>query len=224
MPTVLITGANRGIGLEFVRQYAKDGWRVIAVCRKPDEADELNAIEGDVRIQWADVADRDSLKNLAEKVGPLDVLIANAGVYGPDRAGQSFGTLDYDGWARTMEVNLFGTVATLEALSPKLAANGKAVAISSQMGSIDDASSGSFAYRTSKTALNMAMTLIAAELGPKGISVATLHPGWVQTDMGGSNATVTPRDSVIGLREVIAALKPATRAPFLNYLGKTLPW
>ena len=225
MPTVLITGANRGIGLEFARQYAADGWKVLATCRAPETAKALEAITGDVTVIALDINNRDAIRSAAERLETeLNVLIANAGVYGPPASGQSFGSLDYDGWAATLQTNLLGAVATLEAFAPRLSRDAKAVAISSQMGSIEDASSGSFAYRTSKAALNMAMTLIGAELAPRNIAVATLHPGWVQTDMGGPNAAISTETSVSGLRHVIATLKPATKAPFLNYAGKVLPW
>lgn len=222
MPTVFITGANRGIGLEFVKQYAADGWTVTCTARDPDSAKDLKAIAGDITIKPLDISNRTAIADLAGQTGPIDVLIANAGMMGA--GSQSFGSLDYDAWADVLQVNVLSTVATIEAFAPKLASGSKAVALSSLMGSIEDASGGMFAYRTSKTALNMAMKLIAAELEPKGVAVCGLHPGWVQTDMGGPNAAITTTQSVSGLRNVIASLKPGDGQLFVNYDGKKLPW
>jgi NAD(P)-dependent dehydrogenase (short-subunit alcohol dehydrogenase family) len=222
MPHVFITGANRGIGLEFVRHYAADGWTVTATARDPDSATELKAVAGDVTVHGLDVADRAAIRALADTTGPVDHLIANAGVMG--LGNENFGSLDYGAWAKVLEINVLGAVATLEAFAPKLASGSKAAALSSLMGSIDDASSGMFAYRTSKAALNMAMKLIAAELEPKGIGVCALHPGWVQTSMGGPNAKITTEESVAGLRKVIEGLKPGDGQLFVSYAGESLPW
>ncbi len=222
MPHLFITGANRGIGLEFVRQYAADGWTITATARDPDAAKALKAVAGDVTVHKLDVTDREAISALAEETRPIDHLIANAGVMG--LGNESFGSLDYRAWAKVLEINVLGAVATFEAFAAKLSDGSKAVALSSLMGSIEDASSGMFAYRSSKTALNMAVKLIAAELEPKGIGVCALHPGWVQTDMGGPNAKITTEASVSGLRQVIAGLKPGDGQLFVNYAGESLPW
>jgi len=222
MPHLFITGANRGIGLEFVRQYAAAGWTVTATARDPGSATNLNSVSGNVTVKRLDVADRAAIRALADETGPVDHLIANAGVMG--LGNESFGAIDYEAWAKVLEINVLGAVATIEAFSPKLSSGSKAVALSSLMGSIEDASSGMFAYRSSKTALNMAMKLVAAELEPKGIGVCALHPGWVHTDMGGPNAKITTEQSVQGLREVIEGLKPGDGQMFVNYAGEKLPW
>ncbi len=225
MSTVFITGANRGIGLEFCRQYAADGWSVIAACRNPGSASALKSIDGLAGIHALDVSDPAAIRAVAAGIDtPLDLVIANAGVYGPSSPRQSFGHLDPGAWMNTLQVNTVGTVLTIEALTPHLAPGARVVAISSRMGAIGEAAGDHFAYRSSKAALNMAMTLIAAELGPKGHPVATLHPGWVQTDMGGANASLTPQDSVTGLRRVIDGLKPQSKASFLSYDSTPISW
>lgn len=222
MPTVLITGANRGIGLEFVKQYAAEGWTVICTARNPAEATELAAVEGDITIKALDISDRSAIRALASETGDIDLLIANAGVMGAGN--QSFGSLDFDAWADVLQVNVLSTVATVEAFAPKLSKGGKAVVLSSLMGSIEDASAGMFAYRSSKTALNMSIKLIASELQPQGIAVCALHPGWVQTDMGGPNAKITTAESVSGLRQVIDGLAPGDGKLFVDFAGRQLPW
>jgi len=224
MPTIIVTGANRGIGLEFVRQYAADGAKVIAACREPGEAGELKAVAGDVSIHALDVTSGESMCAFLGAVdGPVDVLVANAGVGGP--VAGTFGRFDYDAWRRMMDVNLYGAVATIEAFAPKLKqAKGKVAAISSKVGSIGDASGGSIAYRTSKTALNMAVKCLAYELAKDGVAVAPFHPGWVKTDMGGPNALITVEESVSGLRARIAEMSATPSPRFLDYAGEEIPW
>jgi NAD(P)-dependent dehydrogenase (short-subunit alcohol dehydrogenase family) len=226
MPSVFITGANRGIGLELARQYAAEGWTVHATCRDPDKAQELQSISG-ARIHQLDVTDRGRIKEVARIVDdPLDVVIANAGIMGPKGDLQTFGQLDYDGWADTLAVNTLGAVATCEAFTPHLerGERKKMTAITSKMGSIDDTSGGRTAYRSSKTALNMAMTAAAAGLADRGIAVGVLHPGWVQTDMGGPSALISTEESARGLRQVIDGLEPAPKAHFRAFDGKEIPW
>ena len=228
MPTLLISGANRGLGLEFVKQYAAEGWDVIAGVRRPDEAAELRALAegGKVEVHALDAAEPNSIDSFKGAVGgrPLDLVIANAGVYGGDRQ-KSFTDLDYDGWAQTLATNTFGPVRLAAAFAENLkAGKGKLVAISSLMGSIADSSGSFYAYRSSKAALNMAFKGVAAELKGDGVAVAVLHPGWVQTDMGGKNAPVTPPQSIEGLREVIAKLTLDDTGSFHAFDGKRLPW
>ena len=227
MPTVLITGANRGIGLELARGYAGEGYAVHACCRTPGEADELRAVQGDVRVHVLDVTDHAATDALAAGItGPIDVLIANAGVYGPGSDAQAFGTLDYDGMRCAFETNTFGAIKTMEAFAEHVARaeGGRMVAITSKMGSIGDASGGMIAYRASKAALNMATAMAAAAMAPRGVAVAVIHPGWVRTDMGGPNGLVSPEESAAGIRRVIAGLKPTQKAPFLAYDGQEIPW
>lgn len=224
MPTVLITGANRGIGLEFARQYAADGWKVHACCRKPGSATELKALDGDISVHALDVTDHSAIRALAKDIGePLDIVIANAGVGGWEIPG--FGAMDYDAWKRLMDVNLYGAVATCEAFAPHAEkAKGKIVALTSEMGSIADASSGAIPYRTSKAALNMAIQAIAPDLARKGVSISTFHPGWVKTDMGGLNATTPPEKSVRNLRRRIEEMRPTPSPKFLAHDGRKIPW
>lgn len=224
MPTVLITGANRGLGLEFVRQYAADGWQVHAACRRPDAASALAAVDGNVHRHALDVSDPASLRALGAQITEaLDVVIANAGLGAKDVG--AFGAIDYTAWSRTFDVNVRGAVGTAEAFAPHLVrAKGRLAVISSLMGSIAEASSGSICYRSSKAAVNMASCLIAAELAPSGVAVAPFHPGWVQTDMGGAGAPTTPADSIAGLRVRIAEMVPTPSPRFLDYIGREIPW
>lgn len=227
MTTVLITGANRGIGLELARHYAGTGARVHATCRRPAEADELRGLGGDVHVHTLDTTNHDEIATLAKTIDePVDIVIANAGIYGPDRSSQSFTDLDADAVRKTMEVNLVGTIGTLQAFLPHTRKSNekKLVAISSKVGSIADASGGAIAYRTSKTALNMAMCCAAHELKDEGIAVGTLHPGWVRTDMGGPNGLIDADESARGLAEVIDSLQPSDKATYKDYKGEEIPW
>jgi len=227
MPTVVITGANRGIGLQLAKQYAAAGARVHAACRNPDVATDLKALSGDITLHAVEVTEAPSLEALAKDINePVDIVIANAGVYGKEGADQSFSGLDMDGFRFAMEVNTIGTLSTLQSFLPHLkkGEGKKMVAITSKMGSIDDASGGVVAYRASKTALNMAMCCGAFELQGEGIALGTLHPGWVQTRMGGDNAPTTPAESASGLINVIDGLKPDPKAAFKDFRGDDLAW
>lgn len=220
MPTVLITGANRGLGLEFARQYAADGWDVIATARDPDGAEELR--QTGAELHALDVADPSSIDALAERLRgrPIDVLIANAGVMGPAQP-------QAEGWAHTFAVNAIGPTLLARALRENVAASSerKMAAITSQMGSVADNSSGGYIpYRSSKAALNAAWKSLSIDLAGDGITVTLFHPGWVQTDMGGPGATLTPQDSVAGLRSQIAALDRSRSGRFVAYDGRELPW
>lgn len=227
MPTALITGTNRGIGLEFVRQYAADGWTVIAGVRDPDKADALHDIEGDVSVASLDVADPASVGILAARLEGVDIdlLINNAGVTGPGPV--ALGSLDYPAWQQVMAVNTLAPMRVAEAFLPHLrAGSGRRIAtVSSRMGSIgDNSSGGSYMYRSSKAAVNAAMKSLALDLAGEDIAVVILHPGWVRTDMGGPNASVAIPDSVTGMRRVIDGLTPATTGRFVNYDGSAIPW
>jgi NAD(P)-dependent dehydrogenase (short-subunit alcohol dehydrogenase family) len=225
MPTLLVTGANRGIGLEFARQYAADDWRVIATVRDPSEASELRAVGGEVRIEPLEMADHAGLTQFARQLGgePIDVLICNAGVSGPHGGTED---LEPEGWLRTLAVNAVAPTVLAAALLPNVeAARGKMIAISTQMGSIADNSSGGYmAYRTSKAALNAAWVSMSVDLKGRPITIAMFHPGWVQTDMGGPNAKISPEESVSAMRRVIEELTPDRTGAFLTYRGETLPW
>lgn len=226
MPTVLITGANRGIGLELTKRYAAEGWQVIACCRKPKEAKALIAVKGDVELRTLDVSKPNSIAKLKALLGnrPIDVLINNAGIYG-QRGG--FGKTDPKDFMATIQVNTLAPLLVAEAFLGNLVKGEmkKIASITSKMGSIGDGpGGGGYAYRASKTALNMVMANAAAELKGKGISTVVLHPGWVQTDMGGRNAPVKKEESAAGIMKVIAGLSAATSGRFFNYDGTPLPW
>jgi len=231
MSTVLVTGANRGIGLEFARQYADAGDRVIAVCREPGRAKDLAAIAaksgGRVEAQAADVADDASVAALKRAVGeaPIDVLIANAGTMGPERQHRA-DDLDMPGWLETLSVNTLGPVRTAAAFLPNLqAGQGKRlVAITSGMGSSAEAGGGYLAYRASKAALNNAWRNLAIALKRDGIVCVAMSPGWVKTDMGGAGAELTPQQSVSSMRKVIEALSAKDSGRFVSHRGADIAW
>ena len=228
MTTILVTGANRGIGLEFVRQYAADGASVIACCRTPAKAEDLAALAktGKVRVMALDVCDASSAAGLAQVLRgeAIDILINNAGVFGPEA--QSALDSDFDGFAHTFRVNSIGPLIVSQALRDNLMAghDKKLVVLTSKMGSISDSSTGALAYRASKAAVNMIMHVLAHDWAADGILVAILHPGWVKTDMGGPDALISPQDSVCGLRARIAELTPETSGRTLDYRGKEIAW
>ncbi len=225
---VLITGANRGIGLEFTKQYAADGWHVLACCREPQRANALQAIanqNSNVRILSLDIADFSQIDALALqlKEESIDVLINNAGVYPPS----SFGNTNYDEWAKAFKVNSMVSLKMAEEFVQHITRSQlkKIATLTSKMGSIDDNTSGeSYSYRSTKTAVNMVMKSLSIDLKPYGISVVTLHPGWVQTDMGGSNALIDTRTSVTGLREAIERLNLSNTGKFIAFDGKEIAW
>jgi NAD(P)-dependent dehydrogenase (short-subunit alcohol dehydrogenase family) len=224
--TVLITGSNRGIGLELARQYAADGWRVIACCRTPAKAPELKRLDGKVEVHPLDVTSRESIDALAKalKGTPVDVLVNNAGLHG-DRT--PFGATDPELWKRILAVNVIAPVQVTAALLDNVSASAqrKVIAITSKVGSIGDGpTGGSYAYRTSKTALNMAMANAAHELKAHGVTIVLIHPGWVQTDMGGPSAPVAIDQSVAGIRRVIDKVTQAETGHFYDYTGRQLPW
>ena len=225
MTTVLISGANRGIGLEFARQYAADGAQVIAGVRDPDAAHDLRALDG-VETHALDVGDDGSVAAFHATVGgrAVDILIANAGVFGG--GSQTLGAIDFDAWLRTFDVNALGPVRLAQAFLANLRAGAdkKLVAITSTLGSTSTHGGDMFAYRASKAALNNAWAGLAAALKGEGIVCLPLHPGWVQTDMGGQGAQITPAESVEGLRKVIAKAGPAQSGHVHAYDGKALPW
>ena len=228
MNTVLITGANRGIGLEFTQQYATDGWRVLACCRNPQSASALQSIaksNTNIEILTLDVADFAQIDALALQLKntSIDLLINNAGVY----PSSSFGDVDYDAFAEGFKINSMAPLKIAEAFVQHITRGQlkKIATLSSKMGSLDDNTSGdSYSYRCSKTAVNMVMKSLSVDLKPYGISVVTLHPGWVQTDMGGSNAMINTQTSVTGLRNVIADLNLQNTGRFIAYDGKQINW
>ncbi len=230
-PVVLVTGANRGLGLEFVRQYAAEGWQVFAACRAPDKAGELKKLEagsgGRVRVLPMDVVDVASVRAAAGVIGaqPIDLLLNNAGVMGPRN--DRIGSIDYTAWARVLDANSLGPMRVVEAFVENVAKGGqkKIVTITSGMGSLEDnTSGGAYAYRTSKAAVNMVVRSLALDLAPRGITCIVMNPGWVRTDMGGAGGKLSPAESIKAMRSVIANLRPDDSGKFLNYTGKPYPW
>jgi NAD(P)-dependent dehydrogenase (short-subunit alcohol dehydrogenase family) len=209
VPTVLITGAGRGLGLELARQYAADGWRVIGTQRKDLDMTNLPQIR----------------KFAAGLEGtPIDLLFCNAGIYGP--RGMEPGKLDFKAWEEVLRVNLLGPAALAEALVENVAISERKVIamMSSRMGSIAESSGSSFLYATSKAALNSLAKGLSVTLAPRGIIVVALSPGWVRTDMGGASAPLAPESSVRGLRKVIEALQREDSGRFLAHDGSTIAW
>ena len=237
MSIVLITGANRGIGAEFVKQYARAGWNVIATARHPAASDVLRTLSnenpGKIEVHSLDIADEAAIQDLKDTLDarPIDLLVNNAAIY--PREGAHVGNLDYDSWRDAFETNLFGALRVTEALLENVAGSEKKqiAAISSNMSSLRAVAGGSVAqsgtsyqYRTSKTALNMAMLILAKELEPRGISVAILCPGWVKTEMGGAGAAITPEVSVAGMKKILDAGGMGISGKFLGYEGAVRPW
>lgn len=226
----LVTGANRGIGLEFVRQLAARGDSVIATARAPDNARELAAVakqHGErVQLFGCDVADDTSVAGFGRAIGgvPVDVLINNAGVMGTST---DLGSFDFEDFLNTMNVNAVGPVRVLQAALPGLRAGKgkKLVQITSGLGSIgDNASGGYLDYRMSKAALNMLAVTLARDLESEGFISVTLQPGWVQTDMGGRGAPTPVDASVRGMLGVIDGLKTSDNGRFLGWDEREMPW
>ncbi len=223
-PVVLITGANRGLGLEFARQYGDAGWQVIGTARKPDTAADLR--ETGARVMQLDVTSADSVAQLAAELDgqPIDLLINNAGVLDRNSA---FPEVDLDTVEWILDVNVLGPMRVTQALLPNLSAGDRKtiVGISSGLGSLaQNESGGLYGYRESKVALNMFTRSLANELRDDGFIVIAMNPGWVQTDMGGENAALTPEQSINGIRSVIDGLTPEDTGSFRVYNGGTNPW
>jgi NAD(P)-dependent dehydrogenase (short-subunit alcohol dehydrogenase family) len=230
--TILITGSNRGLGLEWARQYAQGGWRVYATCRQPQAAEELQGLAtqyAGLSIHRLDVTSAADLAALATELRgePIDLLINNAGVYFERWGKDRLGGIDYQDWQTTMAVNALGPMRVAEALMDNLAASGRRllVTITSHMGSIADIGSpNDYAYRSSKAALNAAMVGLSHEVKALGVGVLLLHPGWVRTRMGGESAPVSPEQSVEGMRRLIDGFRLSDSGRFLRYDGRAMPW
>ncbi|WP_231757763.1 SDR family oxidoreductase [Microbulbifer elongatus] len=228
--TILITGCNRGIGLEMTRQFAADGWTVIATCRNPSAAWELSELaEGNdhIEIHGLDVTDYTQMAALASALQDraLDVLVSNAGYYGPK--GVTFGNVDVEEWRTVLEVNTIAPYKLVEAFAPNLAAGKHKVVgvLSSKVGSIDDnGSGGGYLYRSSKTAVNQVVKSLSIDLAERGITVLAFHPGWVQTEMGGPNALISTDESVRGLKRLLLNAIPDQSGYFYSYDGAEIPW
>ena len=225
---VVITGANRGLGLEFVKQYLGDGWKVFACSRSPETSEELlklkQAAGGQLETIPLDVTKPAHLTNLKHTLmgNSIDLLINNAGIYGERLP---YGEVRTDEWMKVLEVNTVAPLMIVQELSELLVDKSKVILMSSKMGSVEDNSSGgSYIYRSSKAGLNAVGKSLAIDLAERGISVVVCHPGWVQTDMGGSNASIDTKTSITGLREVIENLDLSRSGQFFNYDGAVIPW
>jgi len=228
--TILITGANRGIGLELTRQFSEDGWQVLACCRSPEAAEALKALTSEystLEIFPLDVTNYDQLTALSMQLKdrPIDILLSNAGIYGP--RGYAFGEVDAAAWRQVLEVNTIAPLMLAQAFIEQVAiSRQKLVAvISSKMGSIaDNSSGGSYIYRTSKTALNQVVKSIAKDVEGRDISAISLHPGWVRTEMGGSNGEIDVNESAAGLKQVLTGATLTQSGHFFNFDGSEIPW
>lgn len=229
MSMYLITGANRGIGLELTRQVLAEGHQVLATCRNPENADELKALagDGDLQVAQCDIGQPEDISRLVATVGgkAVDVLINNAGIYGPRDA--VLGNLSREPWREVMAIDLIAPMMLTQALLPNIqAGNDKRIAfLSSKMGSIaDNSSGGSYMYRTAKAALNQAIKSLAVDLQEQGIIALSLHPGWVRTEMGGPNGLIDTETSARGLLNVISGATASDSGEFIAYDGKRIPW
>jgi len=225
MSNVLITGANKGIGLEFAKQYLSRGNNVIACCRDPSTANELQRlVDPGLDVLSLDVTEETAIERLPALLAgrKVSLFINNAGVYG---AAQSLDQVHTAEWQAVIKVNTIAPLLIARALLPSMEEGGKLAFLSSKMGSIADNSSGSaYIYRTSKTALNQVVKSLSYDLSPLGLAVVALHPGWVKTDMGGPNALIDTRTSVSGMVSVIDCLDLAKSGKFFNYQGVQIPW
>jgi len=223
-PVVLVTGANRGIGLELARQYGEAGWSVIGTARKPDAAAELKELGA--RVVQLDVTDATSVTQLVTDLDgqPIDLLINNAGIISRN---SSLASTDIETAGKILDVNVLGPMRVTQALLPNLSAGDRKtiVNISSGLGSLANNQSGGFyGYRESKAALNMFTRSLAGNLSGEGFIVVAMNPGWVQTDMGGPNAAITTEQSVNGIRDVIESLGPENSGTFRVYSGEEQAW
>lgn len=230
MPTLLLTGASRGIGFEFARQYSAEGWRVLATCRRPEAPGQLGALAtrsaGTVSVHRLDVASPEQIAALAGGLADLelDLLINNAGVY-PES--HPLGGIDFEAWEEAFRVNTIAPVRMAEAFLPALlrAPSPVIVNITSKMGSIaDNTSGGCYGYRASKAALNALNKSLAIDLAGEGFTCVVLHPGWVRTEMGGAAAPLEARESVAGMLRVIDELDPSRSGQFIDFEGEQVPW
>ena len=240
MPSVLITGANRGLGLEFTRQYLKDGWEVHAFCRQPDKAAELGAMvaesRGNIQLREMDIGNKEQIEAAAKELKnlPIDLLINNAGIadgYGRGvyemKEDPDIQNYDFAFWEEMMRINTLAPAKIIGAFLENIRAGGqkKIASLSSGLGSITNlAWAGKYGYCASKAGLNMVSKGLAEWLKPENIMVISLSPGWTRTAMGGPHATNSAEESVSGMRHVISSLTLAETGRFWNFDGEELPW
>ena len=228
MKTVLITGSNRGLGLEFARRYGENNYNVIACCRNKDRANDLHSLSKkhiSIKIYSLDVGDTDQIKALSKSLQnqPIDILINNAGIYRPS----TLGNINKDDWVDSFLINTIAPYEIIQKFLPQILKGNlkKVISITSKMGSIDDnTSGGSYIYRSSKTALNSMMRSLSNDLLSQGISTLTLHPGWVRTDMGGAGAWIDVNESVKGMVNQIEKLSTNNSGRYIDYAGKPINW
>jgi len=223
MATIVVTGCDTGLGVEFVRQYAAEGHQVLATCLNPDAAHDTRAVRGNVEVLKLDVTDHGDIAALGRRLAgaPVDIFVSNAGIGRPH---PPFGETDYDNWRRILETNLIGPMKLAETLVENIAASELKIMafVSSRMGSIAlNNSGGSYAYRSSKAGLNMVVKGLAVDLAPRQISVIALHPGWAATEPGGR---VPVAESVAGMRGVIHRAGRHHTGIFQTYSDQPLPW
>jgi NAD(P)-dependent dehydrogenase (short-subunit alcohol dehydrogenase family) len=231
MRTVLITGSCQGLGLELCKQYASCGWNVLATCLSPNFATSLNQLarhSPNVSVLELDVADFSAIDRLAETLAhqTINLIICNAGI-NDDNTALGFGGLDYTAWKKTFIINTLAPVKIAEAFLTQLKRSGDAsiIAVSSCMSSISRNESGGYiTYRASKAALNAAMRSVARDLESQAIKVMLLHPGWVRTAMGGPDATLSPSESVAGMRRVIEESSICKSGLLFDFQGNQMDW
>ena len=232
MPSILITGANRGIGLELTRQYAADGWNIFACCRSPENAYDLNKLAaksaGAIQLCLLDVTNAAQRTALAAQLQgtPLDILFNCAGVF-KQWTTQSFGATETHDWLEVMHTNVIAPMQMMESFAANVALSERKIIanMSSRMGSLaDNTSGGYYVYRSSKAALNMVTVSAAHDLAGQGISVVAMHPGWVRTDMGGPDGELSVEASATQLRRNLASVTLADSGRFIDITGATLPW
>jgi len=230
MATILVTGANRGLGSEFVERYLESGDDVIATYRNEESSFDLINMRDErsnLKLLHLDVSSNKSLNSFAENLGdsPIDIFINNAGVYGPRNS--SFENVDEENWIPAIKVNAVAPLLLTQLIIKNIRAgtDKKLIYITSKMGSIDDnKGGGAYVYRSSKTALNAVVKSLSVDLKNENIAVALIHPGWVKTDMGGPNALIDKDTSVRGMTEVISNLDISSTGNFYNYDGSIIPW
>ncbi|WP_264875146.1 SDR family oxidoreductase [Vibrio agarivorans] len=228
MQHIFITGANRGIGLELVQQFLAQGAKVTATYRDQQNAQALLALaesHSALTCLQLDVTDYPAVESLTKNLSAIDILINNAGYYGPK--GYGFGHTDIQEWRKVFEINTIAPLKLVEALFPSLQQghDKKIMCLSSKVGSMtENTSGGGYIYRSSKAALNSVVKSLSNDLSDKGFTVLALHPGWVQTEMGGPNATLSSPESAKGLVRVIESSQNSDSGKFLNFEGTELPW
>jgi NAD(P)-dependent dehydrogenase (short-subunit alcohol dehydrogenase family) len=227
VPTVLLTGASRGLGFEFARQYSLAGWRVIATCRGAKDMEPLTKLGGEIEVHKLDISDHDQILALAHTLRreSIDVLLNNAGIHGPRPS--RLGAIDYEAWDEVFRVNTMGPMRMTECFIDHIARSDRKliVVVSSIMGSItDNEVGGAYSYRSTKAAANAVTKNLAIDLRDRGVTVVAMHPGWVTTDMGGAGADMEAAESIRAMRQVIDGIRRGDTGQFLNYDGTVIPW